>query len=505
MGFGTVIREFGVKISLGFDPKKAKDAKKNVEDIGHAMRETGLKIAAAGAALFEMVNISSSHSRALEENSAQLGINVEKLQELQYAAKVAANVGAEELSGALEGMSKTLFEARNGNVEAAQSFIRMGVSLDAIRNPAVTADQIMETLADRFKTMPDGIYKTALANNVGGASMAKLLPLLNKGSEGMAAYGREARATGLVLSHQAVEAGAAFDRQMTKVWLQLKNVTYLLGNQLMKYLGPIVQQFLHWVTVNRQFIATGIAGVMKAVGMYLNIIFTVLRFVIERFKTLVDVLGGVEKVAKYIAIAMGAITGLRILSGMGTLISSFRAMSGVMGGISAQSLAISAGLIALLLVVQDLFSDDSVIKEWFAKFKAEFPNLAAAAEALGEGMVAVVNRIADGWKNLYSWVHPILTAIDDFLGKHKSDFEALAMGGSNVGQPAKAGPSSMADALFGDSGGGSTTNMTVNTVVQVPTGTGAGAAADMVETGTTDAFDSMLRSTRNQSIGGRKY
>src|SRR5271170_2326609 len=132
MALGKTIREFGVKVSLLFDKSKVEDSKKSIEGVANGLKNIGIQVASAATALLGIASISSQNSRELEQNSAALGINVERLQELEYAAKVTAGVSREELGGALEGLSKTLYEARNNNVEAARTLIRMGVPLSMI-------------------------------------------------------------------------------------------------------------------------------------------------------------------------------------------------------------------------------------------------------------------------------------------------------------------------------------------------------------------------------------
>lgn len=520
MALGKIIREFGVKLSLVFDEKKIEKANKSMEEMGRGLKEIGLHVAEASAALFELANISGEHSRHLEENSEQLGINVERLQELGYAAKVAAGISQEELVGSLESVSKTLDEARRGSLESAQSLIRLGVPLSLITDRSKRADQVMLVLADRFKNIQDPIAKSALAQQVFGASGAKLLPLLNKGSQGIAAMGKEARSLGVIMDEGMIKEGAEFDRTLSRIWIVLKNITFVIGAELIKYLGPLVEQFQKFIVQNRKFLALGIAAVMKNLGKFLEIVFKTVRFLAERFKFLVSVMGGLERVTKLLAIAFGIFTAARLVGMVGTLVKSFQALATVFGVLDIEALAIGAALLALILVVQDLFSDDSIIKEWIGTFQEEFPNAFKLLQGIFDVVKASIMDTIAAFETLFGWIMKGIEAIEDFGGylnkafgladKFSSAFKGIsdfvgpkigAVGDYLSASANHATPSSGA----GNSATSNNTKMQANITVQVPPGTSAKDATGIVSDGVQDGFDSMLRQTRNQAIGGVAY
>ena len=553
MALGETIREFGVKVSLLFDKSKVEDSKKAIEGVADGMKSVAVQVASAAGALLGIAGISSANSRSLELNSQQLGINVERLQELEYAAKVTAGVSREELTGALEGVSKTLFEARNNNVEAAQSLIRMGVPLSMITNKSATADQVLMNLSERFKAMPDGMYKTALATQTFGAAGAKLIPLLNKGAQGIANMGKEGRSLGVILGSQTIKQGAEFDRQLTKIWLVLKNVTYVIGAELIKYLGPMVNEFQKFIVANRKFIALGIASVVKNLGVYLKIVFNVVKVLALQFRLLVNALGGVQKVSKGLAVAFGVITGAKMLSGIGTLISSFRVIGAILGIVSINALAIGAAFTAAFLIVKDWFSDDSMIKKWIANvkatlpqlidtFKKDFPNLSKLMTGVFDISSAGVGDMVEMFKSMGTWIQTAATAIGeltdkiatflhlkDALGDVSAGFSKLGNWASSLlpsvgavesgvgkfgeylSSKAKAiGPKVASSQAYMAQNStvqpnmvnNANTNMHATINVSVPRGTDAGKAVDMVSGGVQKGFHAVLRQTRDQFLGG---
>src|SRR5207244_13416047 len=61
-------------------------------------------------------------------------------------------------------------------------------------------------VADRYKQMPAGVDRTALALNVFGRSGKDLIPILNKGSAGLRDLYQEAERMGLVFSQKDLDA-----------------------------------------------------------------------------------------------------------------------------------------------------------------------------------------------------------------------------------------------------------------------------------------------------------
>lgn len=543
MGLGAVLREFGVKLTLDFDKKKVEEAKRNVEEVGAAMRTVGLQIAAAATTLFGFAAVTSHNSRELQQNAQMLGLNVERLQELEYAAKVAAGATRGDLMGALESISGTLDRARHSDVMASQSLVALGIPLDMIMNKSVTADQVLLQLGDSFSRIQDPMAKMRLATDVGGAGLAKMLPLLNRGAMGMALLGKEGRDLGVILGKKTIDQGAEFDRTLTRIWFVLKNITYMIGNSLIKYLTPTVMAFQRWVVANRQFMASGIAGAVKALGTYLGIVFKVAKLVVGALQGVIHSLGGVERVARLVGIAMGVFTGLQIVGSIGKLAMSMRALASVMGVISSESLLAGAGLIALVLIVQDWFSKDSTIKKWVSQFKEEFPNLAGMAGDFIDTMVTGVNFIVEGWKELWEVLQPIRdfftsNAITQGLSKAEEFAKYIRSGaigskvfdmvqylkGGDEGMDPRVHPAIAAQKTVspqagfigprlpngaersGDAGATMAKNeFNANLTVNVPAGTTAQAASDMVSTGSQKAFDAIMRQARDQSVGQRAY
>lgn len=410
----------------------------------------------------------------------------------------------------------------NGVVSVDDATMRLGLALAAVQDPAARLRLATESL---------------------GRTGANLMPLFKQGIGGMTKYFQEAHAYGLVFSKDMIDRGAEFDRQWTKVWLVIKNISYLIGNELIKYLAPVVNQFQKWIVVNRQFVASGIAAVIKSLGVYLQIVFKTVKFVADGFRYLSQEMGGVAKLSNIIAAAFGVIAGARILSGMGTLLTSWRAIALLMTGISLPMAAIGAGFVALLFIVQDLASKDSLLKEQFntlaelawgpAKaFDAWIDKIEKAAERLGP--IADIIKMIHGMlpdfespnqpfmlhgaakdareeKTQPAWMMRLKAGMRQDENAYQPGL-APRIQASQFGTPpvvqanatAKPAPGSV---RYGPQTEAESRSIEINAPISitVPPGTTAGQGVSIAEDGAMKGLQKALRETRVQAVGGQAY
>jgi hypothetical protein len=471
VAIGKTLREFGVKLALQFDASKAKQADAQIGSMVAGMKSLAFQAAAAASSIMGVAAVTSHNARTLDQNSKQLGLSTSALQEWEYAAKIAAGVGREELMGTMSGISAKLFEAQTVTTEAGQAFTRLGVNIGTLTKPGTTADEVLLQLAESFQKLPDGAYKTGLAMAAGGQGLVNLLPLLNKGQAGIRAFIKEGKGLGVILGPEAIASGAEFDRTLSRIWFVMKNLTYTIGNQLIKYLEPLVKQFQAFVIQNKKFLALGMATVFKAMGTWLGIIFKTVTFVAERFKWLVGVMGGVERVANAIAIAMGLMASFKVIGAIGTIVTGVRALSIAMLALNAPMALIGAAVLAVFLVFQDLFSEDSVILEG-------------------------VKILKDHLNALLPSLEPLLSAFQTAKGFLSGITSGVAagLGGGSVVKPSSGG------------GVNNTQNsMTANLVFQMPPNASAKDFSEAASSGVQDGFEGMLRNTRAQYSGGAAY
>ena len=143
---------------------------------------------ATGAGLITLAKNSMDNAAKMFDLSQKTGVSVEALSRFSKAAKV-SGTDVEGVTKALVKLSKGLIEAKNGQGQAGEALKSMGISATDASGKLKGTDQIMLEIANKFKAMPNGAEKTALALQLFGRSGADLIPMLNMGGEAIGKFG----------------------------------------------------------------------------------------------------------------------------------------------------------------------------------------------------------------------------------------------------------------------------------------------------------------------------
>jgi len=212
--------------------------KRNLGDLGNAARSIngllgtlGLAVSAAG--LGAMVKASLDSADSLSKLSQRVGITVESLSTLIPVADL-AGVSGEKFEGGLRKLATRMLDAATGSDEAARGFAAVGVSIQNQDGTLRATDQVLLDLTDRFKAMPDGAEKTALAVDLFGKSGADLIPFLNQGRDGVEALTTELQALGVQIGGDTAAQAEVFNDSLAKVRLAITSI----GNRVIEAFLP---------------------------------------------------------------------------------------------------------------------------------------------------------------------------------------------------------------------------------------------------------------------------
>lgn len=192
-----------------------------------------LGVAVSVAGLTAMVKSAIDTGDALDEMSQRVGVSVETLSVWKPAAEQ-SGVSGESFEKGLRKLSTTMLEAATGSEDAARGFSAVGVEFKNQDGTLRATDQVLIDLAERFKAMPDGAEKTALAVQLFGKSGAELIPFLNQGRDGINELAAEMQALGVQMSSETAAHAGNFNDALDK----LKLATQSIGNQIIASLLP---------------------------------------------------------------------------------------------------------------------------------------------------------------------------------------------------------------------------------------------------------------------------
>jgi hypothetical protein len=185
--------------------------------------------------------------------SAKTGASVEQLSKFKQAADLGGS-SIEEVGNSMLKLNRALGTGEGPAIEALKT---LGINANDANGKLKSTDAIMLEVADKFKAMPDGANKSALAMQLFGKSGANMIPMLNGGSK--AIDGLNA-----TMSTKFAKAAEVFNDRITTIQSKLME----LGVQLADVLMPVFNGLM-------SLIETIVSGISKLPGPIQAIILSV--------------------------------------------------------------------------------------------------------------------------------------------------------------------------------------------------------------------------------------
>ena len=117
---------------------------------------------------------------ALNDMAQKTGVSVESLAKFKKAAAT-SGTDIDAVANSLIKLDKGLFNIGGKGDKVGPALDRLGISAKDAAGNLKSADQVTLEIADKFKTMPDGVEKTATALDLFGKAGANMIPMLNEG------------------------------------------------------------------------------------------------------------------------------------------------------------------------------------------------------------------------------------------------------------------------------------------------------------------------------------
>jgi len=289
--------------------------KDGLGDVGRELTAVGRKLlwigGAGAAALYGLVHSFASAGEELVRLSGKIGIDIEKLQELQHWAKQ-NEVQADTLERSLAFMNRGLGQAALGKGNLAKAAARLDIALKRPDGSLRSIDELLPEIADKLNSLEDPGRRTALAMDIFGRAGADMLPGLKGGSLAMAIAAQEARNLGLVMSREAAEGGDAFGDAQNRVIGALAGLRNAAGSALLPTLTALADKLTAFLVDHR----ADIERFARAFAQELpNALMKTRDFVVELWQkseplrqvvgALVERFGAAQVVAATLAVVLG--------------------------------------------------------------------------------------------------------------------------------------------------------------------------------------------------------
>lgn len=239
--------------------------RKSTLDLNKAM---GGLLAFAGAASFTgLVKSSLDAANHLGDLEKRLGVTVEGMSRLQYAAQL-TGVSSRTLETGLQRMTRRVAEAANGSGEAVKALDELGLSASKLAK--LSPEKQFHVLADALNGVENPADKVRLAMKLLDSEGVALIQTMDGGSEALRKMGAESDRVGATISKSMADGATDANEALNR----LKASGASLGNSLAVNLGPTIAEVANWLTNNlpdavgmtKKAFTLMAAGSLKAIG-----------------------------------------------------------------------------------------------------------------------------------------------------------------------------------------------------------------------------------------------
>lgn len=188
----------------------------------------------------------------LNNYAKNIGFTIEQMSALKYAADT-SNIAFDKVQQGLQYFVRTLGDATTGNLNAARGFVRLGISIESLKN--LSSQEALEVVANKIAAIQDPAERASVAVDLFSRNGVQMINILGQGSEGLRQFAQDARDTGSIIDNNMVksaeEINAAFDRLMVTIGN--------LSKAFVVALGPAITTVVDTIT-------DAVAGVKSLIG-----------------------------------------------------------------------------------------------------------------------------------------------------------------------------------------------------------------------------------------------
>lgn len=247
----ATIGKLAVQITADTSDLKAglNDAERTVSTKADAMAASIGKIGAAFAALGVVSTLKNmtveaiNSADAFDEMAEKTGVSVERLSSLAYAAKI-NGATVDDLGTAIRSLSNKMAESVDPTSRSAAMFDGLGVSTRNADGTLRNVDDVLTDLSGAFASMEDGAAKSALAVDIFSRSGLNMIPVLNKGRDGLAELRQEAERMGAVIGTDMAKQAEQFNQNIDRLNTLSGTLGKTIANALVPELNKLINEFL---------------------------------------------------------------------------------------------------------------------------------------------------------------------------------------------------------------------------------------------------------------------
>lgn len=511
----------GIGTQISASMQQAQNATKSAMDglgssVSGAMSQvtssmSGMKnaIGAAGIAIVGIFGSSTKAALDYEKSllglSRTTGMSIASASELAFAASQ-VGLNSESLTTNISFLSRNLATLQKDADNSGNVFNRFGIDVHNADGKLLPTGDVLGKIADKFKSMPDGMTKTSLAMNLFGRSGREMITFLNQGSEGLQKAGEKAKQLGLVFNDvSALKAYVAAQRQWDAT---LKSLQIQIGNSVLPVLtafakaitsalqafnqiNPAIRQTIITVTSIGAALAAltlgwgaaaaaiaAFGGPFASVGTAMTNMPNVIGACTGGLKSfVVGLADGTMNLVKYIASgqmfsaihgtmttavsgAKAALVGIRttvVAVSLAYQVGGVQSIASYMASLISMRSIVAVGRMALIALYATVTAGIAVVVALALAWTGNFGGIQEATAGTCDGIIYGLNNFADGVSQIASGIGQIFTALAKTIGNAlMGDFsgaidsaKGLLEGVKNVGAGAWGAMKGLGQSIYG--------------------------------------------------------
>ena len=327
------LRDLFVSIGFQVDDEKLKQLDKGLAQTKRLIMGVGAVATAATGLLVGLAQQVAGVGDQAAKTADKLGIEVEALQELRYAAEL-SGIAQTNFDTGLQRLTRRAAEAATGTGVAKDALKELGVTLKDGNGNVRKSTDLLADIADGMARIHDPSRRVALAFKLFDTEGVGMVNMLRNGGAALREMRRESRSLGFVISEADARNAEKFNDEWTRLKLLLVGVKNEIGVALLPVFTEWMERFELWIKENREAVLNldNLARYMRiagaAAGVFLGI---------------------------YSASAIG-----NMLAGIGALTKAIKALgtAGLIANakVAAIPILIAAAVMAVILLLQDLYT-----------------------------------------------------------------------------------------------------------------------------------------------------
>ena len=230
---------------------RVKNLRNTIFTLNNAFKAMAVFLAASTASRF--VTGAIDQADAFGKLSRQTGIAANTLQAYVNAGEL-AGVEQATIEKGLRRLAQSMREADQGVATYADAYKALGISVRDSDGNLKESEILLGDIADRFKDMPNGATKAAIAMEIFGRSGAQLIPLLNSGREELERWNYE-------LSDNFSQNAEYFNDNIKKISFGFEGFRKQLADALLPGLNSLALAFQEVFDSENDW-----TGLFKAIG-----------------------------------------------------------------------------------------------------------------------------------------------------------------------------------------------------------------------------------------------